>query len=112
MAIAQPRKGNEFTTSVLNKPRSRYVRGGDTLQRGNKAGWWERKILPTNYDDITVEITPKYNKRPDLVAFDFLGNPNLQWLVLQYNSIVDINTEFVTGQTITLPTRSRAELSF
>jgi hypothetical protein len=31
------------------------------------------------------------------------------WLVLQYNSIVDINTEFVAGESIILPTFERAQ---
>lgn len=85
----------------------RYVQGGRVESLPKRIGWWERKVLPRHPSDATFIITPKYHKRPDLIAYDLYGSPRLTWLVLQYNNILDINVEFVEGQTITLPTKIR-----
>jgi hypothetical protein len=85
----------------------RYVQGGSVEAFPRRIGWWERKIFEHDVSDIMFEIIPKYNKRPDLLAFDMYGSVRLQWLVLQYNTIVDINEEFITGKTIRLPLKTR-----
>lgn len=90
-----------------DKRNSRYVQGGETDIYEQRLGWWDRRDLPIADDDITFEITPEYNQRPDKVAFKVYGNRDLIWLVLQYNTILDIITEFVTGKTIRLPTPAR-----
>jgi hypothetical protein len=88
-------------------PNSRYVQGGKTQQLANRLGWWERKIIPTDSTDERFIITAKYSKRPDLLAAHRYGKSSLGWVILQLNNIIDINTEFVEGQTILLPTPSR-----
>jgi hypothetical protein len=98
---------NTQPTKSTNVPMSRYVQGGLTDVFSNRLGWWDGYILTTAPDDIKIILEPKYNTRPDLLAFDMYGKSTLQWLVLQYNLIVDINTEFVTGVTIVLPSKSR-----
>lgn len=86
----------------------RYVQGGTvTVVGGDKLGWWERKVLPRSTSDIPFTITPKYEYRPDRLAYDIYGRANLQWFVLQYNNIVDLYTDFTVGKTIVLPTRAR-----
>lgn len=87
--------------------KGRYSYGGSTVDYGNRLGWWERNILPKSETDINVIITPKYAKRPDLVAYDMYGSPQLQWLVLQYNNIIDVSTEMMEGKTLVLPTKER-----
>lgn len=84
----------------------RYTQGGSSVQT-NTLGWWERRIIPYADDDTFIEISGRYNRRPDIVAYDFYQKAIYQWVILQYNNIVDINTEFVTGATIRLPSRSR-----
>lgn len=91
-----------------DKARSgRYVDGGAVEAYPTRIGWWERTVLATSVTDVTLTIESKYDKRPDLMSYDLYGRANLQWLILQYNNIVDINTEFVEGAQITLPTRAR-----
>lgn len=90
-----------------NNSLTRYVQGGTTDVYQNRLGWWDGFTLTTSNDDITFILDPKYDKRPDLLAYDMYGKSTLMWLVLQYNSIVDINEEFISGATITLPTKSR-----
>lgn len=99
--------------SVQNRE-SRYVQGGETETFENRLGWWERDLDTFQEDatDIFITISPQFDKRPDRLAFQMYGRASLQWLVLQYNSIVDINEEFLSGKTIRLPDPSRATFSF
>lgn len=91
----------------VEQKHSRYVQGGDTDRFENRLGWWERLTFPKHPTDFNFLITPKYNLRPDLVAKDVYGTANLMWLVLQYSNIVDINTEFISGKNMLLPTTER-----
>jgi hypothetical protein len=87
--------------------RGRYLAGGTAESYPDRLGWWERKVFPRAATDVQVTITPRYAGRPDLLAFDLYGTSSLIWMVLQYNSIIDINTEFIVGSVITLPTKNR-----
>lgn len=85
----------------------RYVYGGVVESKGNRLGWWERQIFPTHHSDVPYIIPKQHARRPDLLAYEVYGRSNLMWMVLQYNHIVDINTEFVEGAEIMLPTVQR-----
>lgn len=99
-------RNTNTTNSVLN-PSSRYTQGGDTDRFNNRLGFWDRYEMPRSNDDISVLIEARTQFRPDLVAFDLYEKANLQWFVLQYNHIVDINEEFTVGTRLLLPTPSR-----
>ncbi len=96
-----------FTTNSINNPNSRYVQGGTTDVYPNRLGWWDRTAIASATDDTTILLPAKYNLRPDLLAYDVYGKSVLQWVILQFNAIVDINTEFVTGATIVVPSSAR-----
>jgi len=97
-------------TSSLNNPKSRYVWGGSVDETTNKKlGWWERRNIPKSDTDIRITITPEYDRKPSLLAFDLYGKDTYGALILQYNNILDINTEFVTGVEIVVPPKSRVE---
>ena len=103
---------NRFTLfqdkTSLAKKYSRMLNGGNTETKGNKLGWWERIDIERDiFTDKQYVLGVEHEGRPDLVAASIYGRTSLMWLVLQYNSIVDIEEEFVTGKTITLPTRNR-----
>lgn len=85
----------------------RYAVGGLSTVDGNRISWWERTVFPTDPTDATITITRKYARRPDLVAADVYGKSSLQWFILQYNNISDVNVEFVEGTVISLPTTVR-----
>jgi len=89
---------------------SRYVQGGTTTTFNNRTGWWERRYISESPDDIYVIITSRTDQRPYLVASDVYNNEALEWLVLQYNNILDIATEFTTGKQIKLPTLLRVQM--
>ncbi len=87
--------------------KTRYAYGGGVVDHGTRLGWWNRNIFPSDITDVTVKITPKYHKRPDLIAFDVYGTTTLMWLVLQYNNILSVD-ELEEGGVITLPSKTRA----
>jgi hypothetical protein len=84
----------------------RYVQGGTTDDFSNRIGWWERKDFPKSSTDVPFVLTTKYNKRPDLLAFDLYGKAGLHWFILQYNAVSDVNT-FLAGLPLVLPTKAR-----
>lgn len=85
----------------------RFVYGGTPTLNNNRLGWWERRLFERSPLDVPFVITKRYDRRPDLLAYDLYGRANLMWFILQYNNVLDINTEFVEGIELTLPTSQR-----
>lgn len=103
----------EDKSSVL-KRYTRHTQGGVCDVKKKKIGWWERRTDFLNFqaDDIIIESLPKvYSLRPSLLAYDLYQRDDLAWLVLQFNNIVDIEEEFVTGVSLRLPSRQRVQFS-
>lgn len=90
-----------------NRKNTRYVQGGLTTVWPNRLGFWERKNIPQRDNDLFVVVTNRQDRRPDLIAFDYYGKPDLGWIVLQYNNIVDINLELREGAQIRIPDPDR-----
>ena len=101
------------TNSVFNA-KSRYTQGGETEVYDDRLGWWERDLdtFRENANDNFIRLSADYDRRPDKFAADYLGRSDLMWSILQFNSIVDINEEFVAGRTIRVPTPDRATFDF
>jgi hypothetical protein len=97
----------------IRKKYSRYLQGGDTEVFSQRLGWWEKRTdIPVDQiDDSTFIITKKFEYKPGLVAKIFLGREDLEWLILQYNNIVDIMEEFVIGREIKIPSKQRTDFS-
>lgn len=96
--------------SSVKSKESRYVQGGESTINQKSVGWWERDLTISvrSNGDYEIESLPVvYHGRPDLLSYDLYGHNNLEWLILQYNNIVDINEEFVAGATIYAPSKSR-----
>lgn len=96
-------------TSSVESSSSRYTQGGETDVFRTRLGWWERTLFNRDPSDVSVIVTSVTAGRPDLIAFNLYQKANLQWLVLQYNNIVDVNTEIVVGAKLTLPSPSRLQ---
>lgn len=101
------------TRNSVENAKSRYTQGGETERFQQRLGWWERDTsLRFADDDVIVNISPKYDRRPDLFASDYFGSSLLQWVVLQFNNIVDINEEFLAGKQIRVPNQQRVLFDF
>lgn len=89
----------------LKKRFSRLLQGGITEQLQKRLGWWEKDstFVQERVDDITFTITPQTAARPDLISFSIYGTSMYDWIVLQYNNIVDIQEELVVGKTVRAP---------
>lgn len=96
-------------TSMNNK-RGRYVYGGDTTVFPKRLGWWERDLsfMIRQIDDIMYEITPDVVGRPDKISYDVYKKNDLDWLILQYNNIVDPIEELYIGRILLMPSYKRA----
>lgn len=96
------------STQSTGNREGRYTQGGTSTQT-DRLRWWERRIIPYSDDDMFIVISNRYHRRPDVLAFDMYRKAKYQWLVLQYNNIVDVNTEFVVGTTVRLPSLARVQ---
>lgn len=99
--------------SSVRKRNSRYVQGGNTDVFKERLGWWEKRtdIETDQFKDTIFVITKNYEHKPYLVAKIFLGREDLEWLVLQYNNIVDVIEEFVVGREIRIPSKGRVDFN-
>lgn len=111
MAKNKPHLSTPYSNNVVEQRTGRYSQGGLADRYQRKVAWWERRDLEHQLDDIIFTVTPGTAKRPDIIASQIYGKPNLSWVVLQYNNIVDINTELVTGTIIRLPSQRRLSLT-
>lgn len=94
----------------VGAPSSRYSRGGTTDVHRTRLGWWERRVIREDDTDLIITIQADEDRRPDLIAYNVYKRANLAWVVLQFNNIVDIETELTVGKTIRLPTLRRLTL--
>lgn len=93
--------------SSIDSKTSRFAMGGVTEQFPNRLGWWERNIMEFQNDDIIITIDEQLARRPEYISQMVYGTTAYRWVVLQYNTILDINTELVPGAVIRLPTQDR-----
>lgn len=58
-----------------------------------------------NAETMTMTLESKYDRRPDLLAYDLYGNSNLWWVIAHYNREVlkDPLNDFVAGITLEVP---------
>lgn len=96
----------------LRRTRSRLLQGGNTEIGDSKLKWWERKnIKGLDSQETPYVITAKTVGRPDLIAAEVYGSTELEWIVLQYNNIVDVIEELVVGKQLVLPSLSFVNIS-
>jgi hypothetical protein len=63
------------------------------------------RYVPATANDMLYQIEPKYNMRPDRLAFDLYGNSNLWWVFAERNpnTLKDPVGDFLSGRQIYLP---------
>jgi hypothetical protein len=101
---------NDRNTNSTDNRNSRMVQGGLTDRYSNRLGWWERRKLTKQDNDLKINVLEHEAARPDLISYRVYGKAKYAWLVLQYNNIVDPETELTTGTELVLPTKQRLTL--
>ena len=90
------------------KKYSRFAQGGTVDIFKKRLGWWEKFIInKNNADDIIFEVTSKFSNRADRISYELYGRADLDWLILQYNNIIDINEELTVGKILKAPSKNR-----
>lgn len=90
--------------SSLNRKKSRIVQGGSATFDGSKIGWIERRSINSSNDpnETNYIITVENVNRIDKLAQFYYGSVELEWVILQYNDIVDIS-DLMIGDVIKIP---------
>lgn len=65
--------------------------------------------IPVDLTDEIVEITSKFDKRPDLMSNALYNTPDLWWIFAMRNPdlLIDPIFDFKVGNEILVPTKSR-----
>lgn len=91
------------------KSLSRYTNGQVTKNRSGQSFLILRK--PLNLveadGDVLVQVTQDLEKRPDLIASKAYGNPDLAWVIIEFNNIRDPFSEIKAGMLIRIPELNR-----
>lgn len=71
------------------------------------------RTIPSLGSDVYWTITPVYEYRPDMLAYDLYNDPRLWWVFAQRNPnrLKDPYFDFVTGLQIYLPKMDTLKLS-
>jgi hypothetical protein len=93
-------------------PVNRVIKGYSRYANSEVIQWGtEKRLAFTTYlrqpykrtgSEKVMLITPGIEYRPDLVAFDIYGFPDIWWKIMEVNGIQDI-LDFKAGRTIFLP---------
>ena len=98
---------NKKLKSSVNIKTSRYVLGGQSEVSPDLLEWWSKNFLATDSTDVVYILEKKFEGRPDLLAYSFYDDPYLWWVICQYNTVLDFNTEFLEGLILRIPTKTR-----
>jgi hypothetical protein len=89
-----------------------YSQTSNYAQTGINQKYLELYNPPVTSDNLDASrrkliIQPKYDRRPDLLAYDLYGSARLWWVFVHYNRniIKDPIMDFTSGKTIEVPNR-------
>ena len=82
---------------------SRYVSGGTSENEELGIGWWERKDITQLELDKVVQVTGRHVNRIDLIAYDFLGDSKLWWVIAMVNDVDGDSLIVPTGTELYIP---------
>jgi hypothetical protein len=88
---------------------SRYISGKIATNRSGQNFLVLRRplnLIPAS-GDIFVTVTQEMEHRPDLVAQSAYGNPDLWWVIYEFNGIRDPLFGLRAGQILRLPELER-----
>jgi len=86
----------------------RYKRYGQSIQSVEGTYKSGLQFLDFLYDPdagvISHTIRPGEEGRADLLAWKYLGDPSLYWIICEFNGIKDPLSELVLGTNLLIPT--------
>ena len=90
-------------SSSIYPPTSPYY--GTDIVNGNFLDVMKNRPIPSLPSDMYWEITPVYNLRPDLLAYDLYADSRLWWIFgsRNPNRLADPFFDFLTGVGIYIP---------
>jgi acetate kinase len=96
---------------MIRNPTSPYYSTPVTDVHVTYLDTWVYRSIPETDDDTRYTIESKYQKRPDLLAYDLYGTSEFWWvfIVRNPNAFLDPIDDFNTGVTIFLPSKSTIE---
>lgn len=79
-----------------------------TPQTTGYLGYWAPPSLAPDPNDVLIQLTSRYERRPDLLSFDLYGTPNLWWTFAMVNpdTLRDPINDMVTGLQIYVPSKT------
>ncbi len=91
------------------KNQTRYTNGQVTKNRSGKDFLILRRPLNLAEDDgdVFVLVTQELEKRPDLVASKAYDNPDLWWVIYEFNGIRDPFFDLRQGMLLRIPALDR-----
>lgn len=95
------------------KKNTRYTGGLISKNRSNQDFLILRKPLQLleSDGDIFITVTQEYEKRPDLVSSQVYGDPDLWWVIYEFNGIRDPFFDLKAGQLLRIPQLERVLLA-
>jgi hypothetical protein len=103
--MTQPVEVSTTTARQLFTALSRYLNSTIILyseKRKMTLATYKRVNFVADGDEKSMLITKGVEYRPDLVAFDVYGVPDVWWKILEANHMFDV-FDFKAGKTIILP---------
>lgn len=95
-------------TSSAYDTRSPYYDTPTTDKYVNYLEFWQPRTIPVDPNDIIVKLESKHKNRPDLLAHELYGSPQLWWIFALRNPdvIKDPIYDFVPDTVIYAPASS------
>jgi hypothetical protein len=85
---------------------SRYLFIDVVKHRGNETlGWWPGADWINEKPTSIIVATSRNSGRPDLIADEYLGDPNYWWALVYYNKATDLNWP-KAGEEVQIPPRN------
>lgn len=81
----------------------------DTIQTNSFLGFWSPRLVSASPDDLLIEIEPKFDERPDLLAAELYQDSGLWWVFMMRNRdlLKDPVFDLKSGMKIFAPTKAR-----
>lgn len=65
--------------------------------------YYVHRTVPPHFLDVIITLEADYDKRPDLLANDLYGDPDLFWVIAGRNGLQDPIFDFRAGNRYVIP---------